>query len=129
VVEHLQDVAEDRRAGRVYLPMEDLAAHRVRESDLDGASASPAFRGLISAELDRVTGLLDAGGPLLADLSGWARLAVAGYLAGGRAAIDGIRRVDCDVLPGTPGVRRRDVARHLLVSLAHRPLRFGPGVR
>jgi squalene synthase HpnC len=127
VVEHLQDVAEDRRAGRVYLPLEDLAAHRVRESDLDAASASLALRGLISAELGRVTGLLDAGEPLLADLSGWARLAVAGYLAGGRAAVDGIRRVDCDVLPRTPGVRRRDLARHLLLSFLHRPSRPGPG--
>jgi squalene synthase HpnC len=128
VVEHLQDVAEDRRAGRVYLPLEDLAAHGVREPDLGAASASPAVRRLISAELDRVTGLLDAGGPLLADLSGWARLAVAGYLAGGRAAVDGIRRVDCDVLPGSPGVRRRDLARHLLVSFApHPPSRSGPG--
>ena len=128
VVEHLQDVAEDRRAGRIYLPMEDLAVHRVRESDLDAASASPALRRLISAELDRVTRLLDAAGPLLADLSGWARIAVAGYLAGGWAAVDGIRRVDCDVLPGTPGVRRRDLARHLLLSFApHPPLRSGPG--
>jgi squalene synthase HpnC len=129
VVEHLQDVAEDRRAGRVYLPLEDLAAHRVSESHLDAASASPALRRLIAAELDRVTELLDAGRPLLADLSGWARLAVAGYLAGGRAAAEGIRRVDCDVLPGTPGVRRRDLARHLLLSFApHRPSRPGPGV-
>jgi squalene synthase HpnC len=128
VVEHLQDVAEDRRAGRIYLPLEDLSAHRVREADLDAASASPALRGLVSAELDRVTELLDAGGPLLAELSGWARLGVAGYLAGGRAAVDGIRRVDCDVLPGTPGVRRRDLARHLLLSLApHHQSRSGPG--
>jgi squalene synthase HpnC len=128
VVEHLQDVAEDRRAGRVYLPLEDLAAHGVREPDLDAASASPALRRLISAELDRVTGLLDAGGPLLDDLAGWARLAVAGYVAGGRAAVDGIRRADCDVLTRTPGVRRRDLARHLLLSLALRPpSQSGPG--
>ena len=128
VVEHLQDVAEDRRAGRVYLPLEDLAAHRVPESDLDAVSASPALRRLISAELDRGTCLLDAGRPLLADLSGWAHMAVAGYLAGGRAAVDGIRRVDGDVLPGTPGVRRRDLARHLLLSFVpRRPSPSGPG--
>jgi squalene synthase HpnC len=126
VVEHLQDVAEDRRAGRIYLPREDLAAHGVRDTDLDAASASPALRRLVAFELRRVTDLLDAGGPLLADLSGRARLAVAGYLAGGRAAADGIRRVDCDVLPGTPGVRRRDLARHLLLAFApHRPSRPG----
>ena len=128
VVEHLQDVAEDRRAGRVYLPLEDLAAYGVREADLDAASASPALRRLISAELGRVTGLLAAGGPLIAGLSGWARLAVAGYVAGGRAAVDGIRRVDGDVLAERPGVRRRDLARHLALSLARsRPSLAGSG--
>jgi squalene synthase HpnC len=121
VVEHLQDVAEDRRAGRVYLPLEDLAAHGVRETDLDASSASPPLRRLIAAELDRVTELLAAGGPLLAGLSGRARVAVAGYVAGGRAAVDGIRRVGCDVLAQRPGVRRRDLARHLLVALARSP--------
>ena len=128
MVEHLQDIAEDRRAGRVYLPQEDLAAHGVRDTDLDAASASPALRRLVAFELGRVNGLLDAGGPLLAGLSGWARLAAAGYVSGGRGAVDGIRRVDCDVLARVPGVRRRDLARHLLRSLVrHRPSPSGPG--
>jgi squalene synthase HpnC len=127
VVEHLQDIAEDRRAGRVYLPQEDMAAHGVREHDLDAAAAPPALRRLVHAELERVTGLLAAGRPLLADLSGWARLAVAGYLAGGLAAVDGIRRLDGDVLARRPEVRRRDLLRHLLAGLARRPSTASPG--
>lgn len=117
IVEHLQDVAEDRRGGRVYLPGADLAAHGVREEDLDAATATPALRALLAAETDRVVTLLRAGTPLLGRLHGWARLAVAGYLAGGWAAVDGIRRVDHDVLRGSPGVRRRDVARRLVQVL------------
>ncbi|WP_372510537.1 squalene/phytoene synthase family protein [Mycobacterium riyadhense] len=39
-----QDVGADRRAGRVYLPAEDLTAFGVRETDLDAARASPALR-------------------------------------------------------------------------------------
>jgi squalene synthase HpnC len=117
IVEHLQDVAEDRRNGRIYLPAADLAAHGVREEDLDAGTASPALRGLLAAETDRVTTLLRAGTPLVGRLHGWARPAVAGYLAGGWAAVDGLRRVDHDVLRGTPGVRRRDVARRLVEAL------------
>ena len=113
IVEHLQDVAEDRRNGRVYLPAADLAAHGVREEDLDAGTATPALRALLAAETDRVATLLRAGTPLVGRLHGWARLAVAGYLAGGWAAVDGLRRVDHDVLRGSPGVRRRDVARRL----------------
>lgn len=121
VVEHLQDIAEDRRAGRIYLPQQDLAAHGVREEDLDARSAGPALRGLVLAELARVADLLSDGEPLLATLTGWARVAVAGYLAGGHAAVDSMRRVGGDVLARTARARRRDVLRHLLAALARRP--------
>jgi squalene synthase HpnC len=123
VVEHLQDVGEDRRAGRVYLPQADLRAFGVAETDLDAPEASPAVRRLVLAELDRVTGLFDAGAPLLPMLHGWARLAVACYLAGGRAAAAAVRRVDGDVLGGTARARRRDV----LADLLRRPPRIGRG--
>jgi squalene synthase HpnC len=113
VAEHLQDVGEDRRRGRVYLPQEDLAAAGVPESDLDAVQTSPALRRLVLAECDKVTELLAAGPPLLASLSGWARLAVTGYVAGGHAAVDGLRRTGGDVLTGSPGVRRRDLLRQL----------------
>jgi squalene synthase HpnC len=131
LIEHWQDVAEDRRAGRVYLPQEDLAAYGVSEAELDGAPAggpageraSPALRALMSFEITRAAELLDSGAPLIGMLHGWARLAVAGYVAGGRAALDALRRADGDVLAGPPRPRRRDVLRHLLVALQVRPTR------
>jgi phytoene/squalene synthetase len=119
-VEHWQDVAEDRRAGRIYLPLEDLEAHGVAETDLDRTVATSAVRQLIAFETDRAADLLDSGAPLVASLHGWARLAVAGYVAGGRAAIDAMRRADYDVLSGTPRPRRRDVATHLAGLLSRR---------
>ncbi len=113
LIEHWQDVAEDRRAGRVYLPWEDLAAFGVTETELDGAVASPALRRLMAFQITRAAELLDSGAPLVGLLRGWARLAVAGYVAGGRAALDALRRADGDVLVGPPRPRRRDVLRHL----------------
>jgi phytoene/squalene synthetase len=62
VVEHLQDVEEDRARGRVYIASPDAAA--------------------------RARALLHEGAPLVRQLRGRARLAVAGFLAGGRAALD-----------------------------------------
>jgi squalene synthase HpnC len=112
LVEHWQDVAEDRRAGRVYLPAEDLVRYGVAESDLDSAPTPATVRRLMAFETDRAEALLDAGAPLVGRLRGWARLAVAGYVAGGRAAIDALRRADFDVLTRTPKGRRRDVVRH-----------------
>lgn len=120
VIEHCQDVAEDRRAGRVYLPAEDLAAHGVDPADLDGAATPPAVRRLVAFEAARAADLLAAGAPLLGLLRGWARLAVAGYVAGGLAALDALRRADWAVLEGTPRARRRDVLRHLVRLAATR---------
>jgi squalene synthase HpnC len=117
LIEHWQDVAEDRRAGRVYLPQEELAAFGVTEDDLDGPVVSPALRRLMAFQISRAAELLNAGAPLVGLLHGWARLAVAGYVAGGRAALDALRRADGDVLAGPPRPRRRDVLRHLLSLL------------
>lgn len=123
LIEHWQDVAEDRRAGRVYLPQEDLAAFGVTEVELDGTVASPALRRLMAFQITRAAELLDSGAPLVGLLHGWARLAVAGYVAGGRAALDALRRAlrhgaQRDVLAGPPRPRRRDVLRHLVLLLA-----------
>jgi squalene synthase HpnC len=117
VIEHSQDVGEDRRAGRVYLPLEDLDRFGVALTDLDAATTSERLGRLVAFEAERAEELLASGLPLLGELRGWARLAVAGYVAGGRAAVTALRRADWAVLPAHPPVRRRDVLREL-VSLA-----------
>jgi squalene synthase HpnC len=102
IIEHLQDVAEDFRAGRVYLPLDDLRSHGCSEQDLAGAATSAQLRELIAAEAGRAAGLLSAGAPLVGQLSGAARVAVAGYLAGGRAALAALALARYDVLAVTP---------------------------
>jgi squalene synthase HpnC len=102
LVEHWQDVAEDLANGRVYLPQEDLRAHGVTEEDLARSTASVAVVNLMGFETDRATRLLAEGAPLAGTLSGWARLAVSGYIAGGRAAIAAIVNSGYDVLRKTP---------------------------
>lgn len=121
LIEHCQDVAEDRRAGRIYLPREELVAFEVAEDELDRPAASPQLRRLMIFQIDRAAEMLDSGAPVVGLLRGWARLAVAGYLAGGRAALDALRRTHGDVLGGPPRPRRRDVARHLLLEALQGP--------
>jgi squalene synthase HpnC len=62
LIEHLQDVEEDRARGRVYIGAFDAAGH--------------------------ARALLEQGAPLVRLLRGRARLAVAGFVAGGRVALD-----------------------------------------
>jgi squalene synthase HpnC len=98
LAEHWQDVAEDLAHGRIYLPAEDLERHAVTEADLAEPSAGPNVKKLMRFEVDRAAGLLDQGAPLVGTLRGAGRLAVAGYLAGGRAALAAIRKQHYDVL-------------------------------
>ena len=101
LVEHWQDVAEDLARGRVYLPQEDLERFGCSEADLV-APTPRRVRDLLAFETDRAAALLDEGAPLIATLRGFARLAVAGYVAGGRAAVAAIRAADHDVMRAPP---------------------------
>lgn len=101
VLEHCQDVGEDARAGRIYLPQEDLAAHCVADTALTAVTTAPALREVVAVQVRRSRALLAEGRPLVHRLSGWARLAVAGYIAGGLATADALEAADYDVLPET----------------------------
>ena len=118
LAEHWQDVAEDLASGRIYLPAEDLAQFNVTEADLAVPSAGPAVRNLMRFETDRAQRLLDEGAPLVGTLRGAARLAVAGYLAGGRAALAAIRGQRYDVLSATARPRKPRMAAELVKAYA-----------
>ena len=112
VLEHCQDVGEDRRRGRTYLPLADLEDCGVALADLDAPSAGPRVRALLKLEVDRAVSLLTAGAPLVRRLTGSGRLAVAGFAAGGFATADAIRRAEYDVLGVACRPAKRDVLRH-----------------
>jgi squalene synthase HpnC len=115
LTEHCQDVSEDLANGRVYLPREDLERFGCTSADLAAAHAGAALRGVLAFEVARARGLLSEGAPLIRQLRGRASLAVAAFVAGGRAALEAIERLDYDVLPGPPRPAR---ARRLLLLAA-----------
>ncbi|MFF8771208.1 squalene synthase HpnC [Kitasatospora sp. NPDC015120] len=98
IVEHLQDVAEDLARGRIYLPAEDLRRFGVTEEDLAAPSAGPAVRRLIAFQADRARTLLDRGAPLVGTVRGRLRLLLAGFTAGGYAALAAVEDAGYDVL-------------------------------
>jgi squalene synthase HpnC len=117
IVEHLQDVAEDFRAGRIYIPLDDLRSHGCTETDLAGSTTPPQLRELIAAEAAKAAALITAGSPLVGQLRGPARAAVAGYVAGGRAALVALARARYDVLAVTPKPSKGRTAVGLLTTL------------
>jgi squalene synthase HpnC len=118
LAEHWQDVAEDLRAGRIYLPAQDMDRFGCTQEDLAQASTPPQVRALIAFEAGRATALLDVGAPLIGTLRGAARAAVAGYVAGGRAALAAIAAADHDVLRLTPRPRKPYLAAQLVLAYA-----------
>ena len=111
LAEHWQDVAEDLGKGRIYLPRADREKFAVTEQDLAAPVTGQQVRALIAYEVARASALLDEGAPLVGTLRGFARLAVAGYLAGGRAALAAITGSGHDVLAVTPHPDKRVTAR------------------
>lgn len=102
LAEHWQDVAEDYRAGRIYLPAVDRARFGVGERELAAAVPSAGFRALMAFEVARARHLLDQGAPLLRTLRGRGAFGVAAFLAGGKSALSAIERADYDVLGARP---------------------------
>ncbi|NYV78981.1 squalene/phytoene synthase family protein, partial [Streptomyces sp. UH6] len=74
----------------------------VDETDLAAPTANASVRALIAFEADRARTLLDEGVPLVASVSGRLRLLLAGFTAGGRAALAAVAAAGFDVLPGPP---------------------------
>ncbi|WP_170814408.1 squalene synthase HpnC [Streptomyces sp. PKU-MA01144] len=124
IVEHLQDVAEDLAADRVYLPADDMKDFRVTEGDLAAPSAGEPVRALIAHEAARAGRLLDEGIPLVGSVHGRLRLLLAGFVAGGRAALATIADAGHDVLPGPPRPTRTRLMREVGAVL-HRARREG----
>jgi squalene synthase HpnC len=120
VTEHLQDVREDRARGRVYLPREDMERFGCHDEDLTGAAPTPAFRELMAFEAKRALSLLETGAPLMRALPARPRLAVAGFVAGGRAALGALERAGYDVLDRDPRPSRRAFAAELLRTVVGR---------
>ncbi|MFQ6145909.1 squalene synthase HpnC [Streptomyces sp. SID10815] len=117
IVEHLQDVKEDLGRDRVYLPAEDLKRFHVQETDLAAPSAGASVRALVAYEAERARDLLNEGAPLVGSVHGRLKLLLAGFVAGGRAAVDAIAAAAFDVLPGPPKPGKVQLLREVGVIL------------
>ncbi|MEU2057357.1 squalene synthase HpnC [Streptomyces bungoensis] len=117
IVEHLQDVAEDLGRDRIYLPAEDMKRFHVQETDLAAKITGASTRALVAYEAQRARDLLNEGAPLVGSVHGRLKLLLAGFVAGGRAAIDAIAATEFDVLPGPPKPGKVQLLREVGVTL------------
>ena len=102
VAEHLQDIGEDFRAGRIYLPQDHCERFGCSEDDIamsvERSITAYCLRKLVLFEAKQARQILNAGTPLIAKLRGGQRLAMIGFVAGGHAALDAVEAAGGEVL-------------------------------
>jgi squalene synthase HpnC len=101
---HWQDVARDYRAGRLYLPLDDLAQFGVQESQIPDKHVDDNFRALMQFEVDRAEAFFRQGLPLIDRVERPLRVDLQLFSDGGRAVLRAIERQDYDVLHRRPRV-------------------------
>lgn len=118
-----QDVSRDSDIGRTYLPAEDRIRFGYSEDDLAAKRCTPAFRELMRFEVDRTKGFFDRGAKLLPLLPREPRGNIELFLAGGRAILEAIERIDYDVWSRRPEVSKWRKARLLAKAMFEKWLR------
>lgn len=102
VAEHLQDIGEDYRAGRIYLPQSHWERFGCSEDDfaasVERSLTSLPLRRLVLYEAQQAREMLRDGAPLIKKLRGGQRLAMIGFVAGGHAALDSVEAAGGEVL-------------------------------
>jgi len=94
----LRDLKEDAQRDRIYLPLEDLRAHGVTESEMLAAQDTPALRNLVKFEVQRTKEYYQAGRELLPLIAAESRDALGSLVAIYQRLLDEIERREYDVL-------------------------------
>lgn len=117
LVNFWQDLSVDLPRGRIYLPADMMARHRVDEPQLLGQQASPATRALVADAVDWARTLMHQGAPLVHAVPGRAGWELRLVVQGGLRIANRIEALGFDTLGRRPALGKRDVAVMVFRSL------------
>ncbi|BBI99811.1 squalene synthase HpnC [Ferrigenium kumadai] len=103
-----QDVSKDWAIARVYLPQDDLAVHKVSESQIAQGIVDDNWRALMRLEVQRAREMMLYGKPLGTILTGRIGLEMRMIIAGGLRILDKIEAADYDMFNRRPVLRPFD---------------------
>lgn len=112
-----QDVSEDWKKGRIYLPIEDLRRFGVTEDQIAEGSFNGQFRELMRFEVERARHWFKLGLPLVTMVNRSLALDLELFSQGGLAILQAIEKQDYNVL-----VRRPSLSKLRKAELAFRAL-------
>jgi squalene synthase HpnC len=116
-----QDTAVDLQKGRIYIPLEDMQRFEVSEPDLHQSTAGKNFKKLMAFETERTRDMFIKGMKLIQMVNGVLKIDLRAFTKGGIAVLDGIKKIDYDVLLKRPVVPRRLKLKILIEALASLP--------
>jgi len=93
-----QDIVEDLKKGRVYIPEEDMALYEVEKSDLEIGIPINQIRALIKFELERTIHYLKKGSEIFSYIEKKDQFPISLFLQGGNSIIKQIKKKNYDTL-------------------------------
>jgi len=93
----LRDLAEDAGRDRIYLPLEDLRAHKISEAEMLASKKTPALLKLVKFEVERTKEYYKSGRELVPLIEEESRNALGSLVAIYQSLLVEIERRDCDV--------------------------------
>jgi squalene synthase HpnC/squalene synthase HpnD len=113
-----QDVSCDLEKARIYIPLEELAAHGLTESDIVNRKFDARYVRLMKSLITRTRELFDAGRPLSRTVKPFLRTDLEMFTRGGLAILDAIESSGHDTLRDRPRLSKLTQAKLLTQTLA-----------
>jgi phytoene synthase len=123
----LRDIGEDYRAGRLYLPLEDLTAFGLDEHDIASEQVDERWRNLMRFQIDRTRQIYAEAWPGIAYLNPSGRLSAAAAATFYKGILDDIEAHDYDVFTRRAHVSEWNKVR-LLLRLMMKKSEYKTGV-
>jgi len=108
LINFLQDIAVDYRKDRIYLPQDELAAHRVSETQIAQGDTRGLWHMLMHKQIERARRLLQAGAPLGRALKGRIGLELRVTIRGGETILRKLHADPGCVFNDRPVLTRKD---------------------
>jgi len=121
-----QDVARDLDIGRIYIPLDHLAAHGLTVADLEARRFDARYARMMKELVEYTRTLFMRGRPLARNVSGPLRTDIDMFSRGGLAVLDAIEAIGYNTIEHRPAISRRAQARLLgraLISRLFSPFR------
>ena len=101
-----QDVSRDLEKGRIYIPLDAIAAHGLTEADITGRRFDERYVALMKALIARTRELFAAGLPLAGRLEGALRVDIEMFSRGGLAVLEAIEKSGYNTLERRPSISK-----------------------